>query len=119
MGKLLDGMNTPADLRKLEIEDLPPVAYEIRHEIISILSELGYCASTLGAVELTLAFHYAFNTPDDRLVWDTGHRDARMNGVQLRPLGVPDRSFRRARRKSCAASAASISKQFFKSRSRC
>lgn len=75
MGKLLDGINTPADLRKLEIEDLPRVAYEIRHEIISIISEVGgHFASTLGAVELTLALHYAFNTPVDRLVWDTGHQ---------------------------------------------
>jgi 1-deoxy-D-xylulose-5-phosphate synthase len=75
MSKLLDTIDKPEDLRKLAIEDLPALAQEVREEIISIVSEVGgHFASTLGAVELTLALHYAFNTPRDRIVWDTGHQ---------------------------------------------
>ena len=75
MGKLLDSINTPRDLRQLSVEELPLLAHEVREEVISVISEVGgHFASTLGAVELTLALHYAFNTPKDRLVWDTGHQ---------------------------------------------
>ena len=75
MGKLLDSINTPRDLRQLSVEELPSLAHEVREEVISVISEVGgHFASTLGAVELTLALHYAFNTPKDRLVWDTGHQ---------------------------------------------
>ncbi|HTM08847.1 MAG TPA: 1-deoxy-D-xylulose-5-phosphate synthase [Verrucomicrobiae bacterium] len=75
MSKLLDTIDNPADLRKLTIEELPDLAQEVREEIISVVSEVGgHLASTLGAVELTLALHYAFDTPRDRIVWDTGHQ---------------------------------------------
>jgi 1-deoxy-D-xylulose-5-phosphate synthase len=75
MEKLLDRINSPEDLRRLSLEDLPALAHEVREEVISVISDVGgHFASTLGAVELTLALHYAFNTPEDRLVWDTGHQ---------------------------------------------
>ncbi len=75
MSKLLDKIHTPEDLRKLAIEELPALAQEVREEILSVVSEVGgHLASTLGAVELTLALHYAFDTPRDRIVWDTGHQ---------------------------------------------
>ncbi|MBI1996151.1 MAG: 1-deoxy-D-xylulose-5-phosphate synthase [Deltaproteobacteria bacterium] len=73
--KLLDGIEYPRDVRRLAVADLPQLAQEIREEVISVVSETGgHLASTLGAVELTLALHYVFNTPEDRIVWDTGHQ---------------------------------------------
>lgn len=75
MTRLLDGIHCPADLRSLTLEELPTLAQEMREEVISVVSEVGgHLASTLGAVELTLALHYAFETPEDRIVWDTGHQ---------------------------------------------
>ncbi len=75
MARLLDGIEYPRDMRKLSIDELPQLAQEIREEVISVVSEVGgHFASTLGAVELTLALHYVFNTPEDRIVWDTGHQ---------------------------------------------
>ena len=75
MARLLDGINDPADLRKLSIAELTALAREVREEVLSVVSEVGgHLASTLGAVELTLALHYVFHTPEDRIVWDTGHQ---------------------------------------------
>ncbi len=75
MARLLDAVDSPADIRKLSLEELSILAKEIRDEVISVVSEVGgHLASTLGAVELTLALHYVFNTPKDRIVWDTGHQ---------------------------------------------
>jgi len=75
MARLLDGVEYPEDIRGFTIEQLNQLAAEIREEVISVVSEVGgHFASTLGAVELTLALHYAFNTPEDRIVWDTGHQ---------------------------------------------
>ena len=75
MARLLDGIDYPRDVRKLTLEELPQLAEEIREEVISVVSEVGgHFASTLGAVELTLALHYVFDTPEDRIVWDTGHQ---------------------------------------------
>jgi len=75
MANLLDSVGDPKDLRRLTLEELKQLATEIREEVISVVSEVGgHFASTLGAVELTLALHYVFNTPDDRIVWDTGHQ---------------------------------------------
>lgn len=72
---LLDKIHSPADLRALNIEDLPGLAMEIRTLIIETVSENGgHLAPNLGAVELTLALHYAFNTPQDKLIWDVGHQ---------------------------------------------
>ena len=73
--KLLDGIEYPRDVRRLAVDELPQLAQEIREEVLSVVSEVGgHLASTLGAVELTLALHYVFDTPEDRIVWDTGHQ---------------------------------------------
>jgi 1-deoxy-D-xylulose-5-phosphate synthase len=75
MARLLDSINTPADLRKLDRSQLPQVAQEIREQIIDVVSRIGgHFGGNLGAVELTLALHYVFDTPRDQLVWDTGHQ---------------------------------------------
>src|SRR5712692_565970 len=75
MAKLLDAIQNPADVRRLSVDELTLLAQEVREEVISGVSEVGgHLASTLGAVELTLALHYVFNTPEDRIVWDTGHQ---------------------------------------------
>ena len=75
MANLLDSVGDPKDIRRLTVDELKQLATEIREEVISVVSEVGgHFASTLGAVELTLALHYVFNTPDDRIVWDTGHQ---------------------------------------------
>jgi 1-deoxy-D-xylulose-5-phosphate synthase len=75
MARLLDGIQFPKDIRSFTIDELNQLAVEMREEVISVVSEVGgHFASTLGAVELTLALHYVFNTPEDRIVWDTGHQ---------------------------------------------
>lgn len=75
MTRLLDSVEYPSDIRRLSVNDLPELAHEIREEVISVVSEVGgHLASTLGAVDLTLALHYVFDTPRDRIVWDTGHQ---------------------------------------------
>ena len=72
---MLKDIHTPEELRKLDIEQLKPLADELRTYIIDTLStHPGHLASSLGTVELTIALHYVFNTPDDRLVWDVGHQ---------------------------------------------
>jgi 1-deoxy-D-xylulose-5-phosphate synthase len=75
MGRLLDEIDSPDDLRKMQVVDLPRLAKEIREEIIRTVSKVGgHLASNLGVVELTLTLHYVFDTPRDRLVWDVGHQ---------------------------------------------
>ena len=72
---LLDTVAIPADLRRLSPEQLPQLADELRAEMISAVGQTGgHLGSGLGVVELTVALHYVFNTPDDRLVWDVGHQ---------------------------------------------
>jgi len=72
---LLDAIDTPADLRRLPPDDLPAVASELRRFLIETVSRTGgHLAAGLGVVELTVALHYVFDTPDDRLVWDVGHQ---------------------------------------------
>ena len=72
---LLSQITYPEDLRRLKEEQLPEVCRELRENIVQELSvNPGHLASSLGAVELTVALHYVFNTPDDRLVWDVGHQ---------------------------------------------
>ncbi|SDT93018.1 1-deoxy-D-xylulose-5-phosphate synthase [Stappia sp. ES.058] len=72
---LLDTVSTPADLRRLPEKDLRQLADELRAEMIDAVSVTGgHLGAGLGVVELTLALHYVFNTPDDRLIWDVGHQ---------------------------------------------
>lgn len=76
-GNFLEQIEVPADLRsKFEREDLPQVAKELREYIIDVISEIGnsHFGASLGVVELTVALHYVYNTPDDQLVWDVGHQ---------------------------------------------
>ena len=71
----LENIEYPADLRKLNYDDLPQVCAELRQFIIDVVSEKGgRFGGSLGVVELTVALHYIFNTPYDQLVWDTGHQ---------------------------------------------
>lgn len=105
--KYLNRIDYPADLRKLRVDELPQVCEELRNDIIKELAvNPGHLASSLGVVELTVALHYVFNTPEDRIVWDVGHqayghkiltgrRDSfctnrKLNG--LKPFPHPDES---------------------------
>lgn len=73
--KLLDIIHSPDDLRKLKVEQLPQLCDELRQDIINELScNPGHFGASLGVVELTVALHYVFNTPYDKLVWDVGHQ---------------------------------------------
>lgn len=75
MFPLLTSINSPIDLRLLNREELTTLASELRAFLIESVSQTGgHLASNLGVVELTIALHYVFNTPDDRLVWDVGHQ---------------------------------------------
>jgi 1-deoxy-D-xylulose-5-phosphate synthase len=74
-GKLLEGINTPYDLKKLNEDELSALSDELRQFIIHVVSEKGgHFSSSLGVVELTVALHYVYNTPDDQIVWDVGHQ---------------------------------------------
>ena len=73
--KLLSKIQYPADLRKLEVEELSQVCDELRQDIVEELSvNPGHLASSLGVAEITVALHYVYNTPEDRIVWDVGHQ---------------------------------------------
>jgi 1-deoxy-D-xylulose-5-phosphate synthase len=75
MPRLLDSIDTPRDLRKLDRRQLPQVAQEIRDQIIDVVSRIGgHFGGNLGIVELTLALHYMYDTPRDQIVYDTGHQ---------------------------------------------
>jgi 1-deoxy-D-xylulose-5-phosphate synthase len=104
MFKLLETINSPDDLRKLEREQLPQLAAELREFLIESVSKTGgHLASNLGTVELTIALHTVFNTPEDKLVWDVGHqtyvhkiltgRRAAMSGLRMKGgiAGFPKR----------------------------
>lgn len=72
---LLETINSPADLKKLDRSQLPGIAKEIRNRIVEVVSKTGgHLASSLGAVELTIAIHYVFDVPEDKLIWDVGHQ---------------------------------------------
>ncbi|HEY5308924.1 MAG TPA: 1-deoxy-D-xylulose-5-phosphate synthase, partial [Casimicrobiaceae bacterium] len=72
---LLESINSPADLRRLSEDQLPLLALELREFVLQSVSRTGgHLSSNLGTIELTLALHYVFNTPFDRLVWDVGHQ---------------------------------------------
>ncbi|MEQ1556415.1 MAG: 1-deoxy-D-xylulose-5-phosphate synthase N-terminal domain-containing protein, partial [Gallionella sp.] len=75
MYKLLDTVTSPEQLRRLERAQLPQLAMELREFLVESVSKTGgHLSSNLGTVELTLALHTVFNTPDDKLVWDVGHQ---------------------------------------------
>ncbi|MES2074492.1 MAG: 1-deoxy-D-xylulose-5-phosphate synthase [Pseudomonadota bacterium] len=72
---LLENIDSPADVRKLARHQLTPLAHELRHYLLDSVSKTGgHLSSNLGTVELTVALHYVFNTPHDRIVWDVGHQ---------------------------------------------
>ncbi len=72
---LLDKINSPVDLKALSVQELSELAEELRPYIIDIISKTGgHLSSNLGVVELTIALHYVFNTPEDKIVWDVGHQ---------------------------------------------
>ena len=73
--KTLDKINLPKDLRKLDKKDLDDVCNDLRNYIIGSISENGgHFGASLGVVELTVALHYVYNTPEDKIVWDVGHQ---------------------------------------------
>jgi len=75
MTTILETINSPADLKKLSIPELKQLANELRTFIIDNVSKTGgHLSSSLGTVELAIAIHYVFDTPEDRLVWDVGHQ---------------------------------------------
>ena len=72
---MLESIHSPADLRKLKRGDLPRLASDVRQCVLDNVSQTGgHLSSNLGTVELTVALHYVFNTPEDRIVWDVGHQ---------------------------------------------
>ena len=72
---LLNEINFPSDLRKLKEKDLKKVAEEVRNEMIEAVSQTGgHLGAGLGVVELTVALHFVFDTPNDKLIWDVGHQ---------------------------------------------
>ncbi len=75
MENILNRINSPQDLKGLSLEELQALASELREEIIGVVSQNGgHLAPNLGVVELTLALHYVFNTPTDKIIWDVGHQ---------------------------------------------
>jgi 1-deoxy-D-xylulose-5-phosphate synthase len=75
MQELLTSIEFPEDLRKLSREQLPSLAKELRDFVLDSVSKTGgHLSSNLGTVELTIALHYVFNTPEDKIIWDVGHQ---------------------------------------------
>ncbi len=75
MTRLLDAINGPADLKKLSVEELGEVAHDVRAQLIETITAIGgHYASNLGTVELSVALHYVFDSPWDKIVWDVGHQ---------------------------------------------
>ena len=72
---LLDEINTPVQLRQLPASKLPTLANDLRYDMIKAVSQTGgHLGAGLGVIELTIALHYIFDTPDDKLIWDVGHQ---------------------------------------------
>ena len=73
--RLLDKVNSPADLKGLSLESLQQLAKELRQKIIETTSKTGgHLAPSLGTVELTIALHFVFDAPEDKIIWDVGHQ---------------------------------------------
>ena len=101
---LLDTVDIPADIRRLKSDQLRQLADELRQETISAVSVTGgHLGAGLGVVELTVALHYVFDTPKDRLIWDVGHQAYPHKIVTGRREPHPHA---RARRAACRASRA-------------
>ena len=118
MGRYLDMINTPADVKLLTMDQLQTLAQEIRDELITVLSKTGgHLGPNLGVVELTIALHRVFESPKDRFVWDVSHQVyvhklltgsarefqqdppvGRPDGIRV-PCGEPVRLFRRRPRR--------------------
>src|SRR5437763_12127354 len=93
---LLDDIKTPADLRRLETRQLRQLADELRAETIDAVATTGgHLGAGLGVIELTVALHYVFNTPEDRPIWDVGHQAYPHKILPGRPARI--RTLRRAR----------------------
>ena len=92
---LLDRIHTPDDLKQLAAEQLPALVDELRQELIRVVSHTGgHLGAGLGVVELTVALHYLFDTPNDRLIWDVGHQaypHKILTGRRERMLGALER----------------------------
>ena len=72
---LIKQINFPADLKKFKKEELKQISDELRDELIDVVSETGgHLGAGLGVVELTVALHYIFDTPNDKIIWDVGHQ---------------------------------------------
>lgn len=72
---ILDGVSSPADLKRLSLDDLKQLAYELRWDVLRTVSSTGgHLGASLGVIELTIALHYVFNTPHDRVIWDVSHQ---------------------------------------------
>ena len=75
MGNLLDSIHSPSDIKQLSLQELQQLAAEIRERLITVLANTGgHLGPNLGVVELTLAMHYVFNTPEDHFVFDVSHQ---------------------------------------------
>ena len=75
MKKIINQINFPSDLKKFNKENLKQISEELREELIDVVSETGgHLGAGLGVVELTIALHYVFDTPKDKLVWDVSHQ---------------------------------------------
>nr|NIR13964.1 1-deoxy-D-xylulose-5-phosphate synthase [Desulfobacterales bacterium] len=73
--RILETINSPADLKELDLQELEELAAEIRKKIVETVSETGgHLAPSLGVVELTIALHYVFDAPKDKIIWDVGHQ---------------------------------------------
>ena len=72
---LLDSLNSIKDLKKLSIKELILLSKELRSEVIEVVSKTGgHLGASLGVIELTIALHYVYNTPNDKIIWDVGHQ---------------------------------------------
>ncbi|MCX8515630.1 MAG: thiamine pyrophosphate-dependent enzyme, partial [Alphaproteobacteria bacterium] len=88
--RLLDKINLPRDLRRLPIKKLPSLARELRDEMIATVAQTGgHLGASLGVVELTIALHYVFDTPNDLVVWDIGHQSYPHKMLTGRRQGMP------------------------------
>ena len=75
MTEVLDRINSPQDLKKLSLTEMNDLAGDIRQVLIHSVAQCGgHLASNLGVVELTIALHYVFNSPEDKMIWDVGHQ---------------------------------------------